>query len=432
MNHIKIFHYHLNPGGVTRIIESQVISLLETNPSLKISIITGDCENTLYFENLGANVILNKNLGYLIAPEKDHQNIYDQIKEFLENILNKDDIIHFHNLNLGKNPLLTYAIYEYIEKGFKVLNHAHDFAEDRQANIEVLKLVVEKKFGYKLNAFLYRNRNNYLYATLNSYDKKRLIDYGIKPDRITLLPNPVRFNENELDKPKKKIQKLILNQLNLDPNKKIVTYPVRVIRRKNIGEFILLAVLLKDVANWVVTLPPQNPVEIIPYESWKKFCSKNKISVTFEAGTKVNFEELITVSDVCITTSYQEGFGMVYMEPWLLKTPVVGRNLEYITKDLKQSGIEFPMLYNAINVEFENSIQDFANLEPEVQMQIIENVLSDINFKKSILRENSFITNLLNTIDKKTVNKNISIITREYSLNNYAERLERIYQKFAG
>ena len=65
------------------------------------------------------------------------------------------------------------------------------------------------------------------------------------------------------------------------------------------------------------------------YNQWINFCNGNEIDIVFEAGKKVNFEKLLRGTDFCITTSYKEGFGMVYLEPWLLDTPVVGRDIDF-------------------------------------------------------------------------------------------------------
>ena len=62
---------------------------------------------------------------------------------------------------------------------------------------------------------------------------------------------------------------------------------------------------------------------------------------------------------------------MVYMEPWLLGTPVGGRNLGFITSDLKNSGMVFPLLYDQIKVEANNEIKDFGSLDMEDQMDFI-------------------------------------------------------------
>jgi len=432
MKRIVIIHHHLNPGGVTRIIESQIKSLTDYFPSARILVITGHCEFPEEIISLGAEILIHEKLNYLPEENADLENEYQKLLNFLNGILKKDDVVHIHNLNLGKNPLFTLAISEFAYRGFNILNHAHDFAEDRPVNLQLLESIIGDTFKKELSKVLYPDLPNCLHATLNSFDKRRLSNYGIQENNIFLLPNPVSLGHPVKDVLAAELKKKICLQLNLDPEKKLVTYPVRVIRRKNIGEYILLAMLLSDTATWLVTQPPKNPIEIIPYNQWKNFCKKEKIDVVFEAGTKVDFEELIQASDCCVTTSIKEGFGMVYLEPWLFNTPVVGRDLPQITEDIKNSGIEFPLLYEAFRIPFQNRIVDFSSLSESEQQAVIVNIIEDKTARNAVLTENSFIRKLLNFNPGNTIEKNRSIIITEYSLLNYAKRLEKIYQKFTG
>ncbi|MBA7544372.1 hypothetical protein ES705_36727 [subsurface metagenome] len=430
MNRLLIIHYHLNPGGVTRIIESQVKSLKEFDPSLQIIVVTGHCENPDIIRRHGAEIIINSKLNYLSSKTSDLNSEYKTIMSFFSGLFQKEDIIHVHNLNLGKNPLLTLAISEFAFKGFPILNHAHDFAEDRSQNWQFLKDIIERKFGKNLSSVLYPYLPNFKHATLNSFDKRRLIDYGIPEEKVFLLPNPVSFSGSKTELNYSDIRTKICEQLKIDSGKKLVTYPVRVIRRKNIGEYILLASILSEEANWLVTQPPRNPAEIKPYEQWKNFCKMETIQLIFEAGVSIDFETLIRSSDFCFTTSVKEGFGMVYLEPWLLDTPVIGRDLHQITEDIKQSGIEFPLLYNAMKIPFKNKLVDFPSLSMSDQQSFISNLKRREELKNEVLNENSFIEKLLNSVNKSIIDKNKSTIIQEYSLNHYAKQLQKIYQKF--
>jgi glycosyltransferase involved in cell wall biosynthesis len=210
----------------------------------------------------------------------------------------------------------------------------------------------------------------------------------------------------------------------------LVTYPVRVIQRKNIGELVLLAVLFKESVNFVVTQAPQNPVEIQLYRQWVNFCTKENINLTFEAGNKVNFEKLIIGSDFCITTSYKEGFGMVYLEPWLLNTPVVGRDIDFISKDFKADGLEFPALYKHILVDANG--KDFKNLSMGEQMNQISNIKNDLIFKEKVIEQNSIFGLLFEKVPETIIEKNVSIIKNNYSLKGYGLKLQERYKILAG
>jgi glycosyltransferase involved in cell wall biosynthesis len=431
MSQIFIVHYHLNPGGVTRIIESHVRALTEYGKSENVLLLTG---TEIQAGNLiGPQVIckVNEMLNYLPEDESVYMDTFNSLNGFFKKELVKDDILHVHNLNLGKNPILTLVISEMAQQGYRVVNHVHDFAEDRPENMEYLKRVIEGFFKKNLNSILYPNVSNYFYTPLTSYDLQRLQGYGIQNERLFLLPNPVTFHltgnplNNVLSKKK------VCRTLQLDAKKMLITYPVRVIRRKNIGEYILLAFLFSDKAHWLVTLPPQNPVEIEPYLQWKSFCMHYKIPLTFEVGSVVTFEEVISASDLCFTTSIQEGFGMVFLEPWLFDKPVAGRKIKHVTDDIAKTGVDFPLLYDEFIVNSGNTKTDFATLSQNQQQQYIESVVKNESLKKELFTDNPFLGKLLTSVSKSLIERNKSIILNEYSIVKYAERLKRIYQAFA-
>lgn len=421
---INIFHYHLNPGGVTRIIESQIQALNKAG-NYNICLLTGHCENKQWLEKQNVKVIEEQALNYLTNTQ-DLEAKYKQVLQLFKTWCKIDDLLHVHNLNLGKNPLVTLALSEMAHVGFKVLNHAHDFAEDRPDNMNLLKHVLNRLSDRDLKEVLYPAVPNYQYATLNSFDLNRLKKAGIPESRVYLLPNPVVFNELHTSDFFEEMRNEIIATLGLAPSKQIITYPVRVIRRKNIGEFILLAALYSDKANWVVTQPPKNPVEKEQYDKWKEFCKQEQINVTWEAGNKVDFEKLIRVSDFCFTTSIQEGFGMVYMEPWLMNTPVIGRDIKMVTKDLKSAGMEFPLLYKRLIVSDNKEIYE---LNFDEQTRVIREYLNDSSGKEHLIKQNIFLKGLLDLPSEILIKRNKEVILKQFSLDNYSKRLNEIYQK---
>jgi glycosyltransferase involved in cell wall biosynthesis len=426
---VFIFHYHLNPGGVTRVIDLQIDALKLAVPDVGIELITGACSNPDFYREKGVTLTINPELNYLAEPLLNLKKRFLRILNFFEEILPKDGILHFHNINLGKNPLITLAFYHLVENGYVVLNHTHDFSEDRPENQQFLEKILGEISGKPLLEILYPTAENYYLAVLNSSDYQRLSTLGIKEDRRFLLPNPVFFTEKKFSQRVEILKREICDNLGINPAKKIVTYPVRVIHRKNIAEFVLLASLIKSEANWIVTQPPKNPVELNEYNQWKEFCEKENIPIIWEAGNKVDFEGLVKISDYCITTSIREGFGMAYLEPWLLETPVIGRDLPSVTIDLKNSGLEFPRLYSNFRVTDSKEIHELPILE---QMDIISSIGKIPGNREKIFQLNSFLGQLLFPVNKALILKNKGVILREYSLENYGQRLHEIYRRITG
>ena len=428
---IAIIHHHLHPGGVTRIIESQVNALRNVVSDIQLTIVTGDTGQPLHATGNDIQIIEEEIFRYLAADISKVQALsaFQKITKHLKIITGQNDILHLHNLNLGKNPLLTLAVCRMAGHGMKIVNHCHDFAEDRPDNYSFLKSIIEGYFQEKLPEILYPPYDNYHYVVLTSGDYKRLAGYGINPERISLLPNPVAFclKENE-----RIPQDVVKEKLDIGRDLKICLYPVRAIHRKNIGEFILLSVLFRNQASWLITQPPQNPVEKPEYDRWKKFCSMHHIPVLFEAGKAIDIHELMPAADLCISTSMMEGFGLAFMEPWLAGIPVIGRDIEHCTADLKRNGIQFPLLYDRFIVSFNGEKTDFKDLDQKQQQQIIQDVLHIPGKGKEIAEFNPFLNDFLNPVKQDIIRNNQQVIRERYSLESYGQQLHGIYKKLLG
>jgi glycosyltransferase involved in cell wall biosynthesis len=185
-------------------------------------------------------------------------------------------------------------------------------------------------------------------------------------------------------------------------------------------------------ANFVITLPPENPAEKKQYDRWKQYCDEKQIPVTFEAGQKTDFINLITSSDFCITTSVREGFGMVFLEPWMMSTPVMGRNLKNITKDLIKVGISFPGLYNFIRVPVKGDLVDFAELKFEQQKKVINQIIEDKMLANIIFVSNSHLKKMFQPVTQNILSDNQEIIKNKFSIASYGARLEKLYRAIAG
>ena len=117
----------------------------------------------------------------------------------------------------------------------------------------------------------------------------------------------------------------------LDPQRPLLVYPVRGIRRKNIGEAILLTLLANEPIQVGLTLPPINPNELANYETWKLLSRELRLPVFFELGQidQVSFPDILSAADQILTTSVAEGFGMAFLEGLAIGKPLIGRNIPW-------------------------------------------------------------------------------------------------------
>ncbi len=112
---VAIVHYHLDPGGVTRVIESASLAL--TAAGVQHVVLTGDCAVSPQAvpgasrpEHLPLRQI--PGLGYLTTPgEITADQLTASILTAAHEALGAPpDVWHFHNHSLGKNCLLPEVI----------------------------------------------------------------------------------------------------------------------------------------------------------------------------------------------------------------------------------------------------------------------------------------------------------------------------------
>lgn len=454
---IAMVHHHLRGGGVTRIIEHSVRSLQGKN--VRMCIITGE-KPAEQVKLSGAPVGVVKGLSYgMENPSKPAHVLFDEMQVLARKLLGKTpDVWHIHNHSLGKNRAFTKSIINLAKEKARLVLHIHDFAEDnRPQNFK--HLIGEKNDG--LIETIYPIAPQIRYIVLNGRDGKYMKEAGVPPSMLTVLPNPVRL-EGGKQMPRKKTA--------VKGNKNLWVYPTRAIPRKNIGELLLLAALSGREHQYALTLAPKNIAYKRYYEGWKHFAANYKLPVTFEAGKEwgIEFEALLAASTGLVTTSITEGFGLVFLESWLIDKPLFGRNIKAITADFENNGLDLSKLYSGIEIPLDwmdrkklterlkqhisrmystygqeltpytleewldvlkqgNNI-DFGVLNSEFQQEIIQKVIQNgIQAEDLHLKIPS-----LTAYSKETLKKNKTIVQEKYSLENYGENLLTLYQQLAG
>lgn len=443
---IAVVHYHLEPGGVTRVIENTLDAFEQSQRRLHFVVLSG----RPYFGRKIKDISVVEGLDYSNPSQTPDPT---QLRESLEkaardSLGSAPDLWHVHNHSLGKNPALSEAIYQLAERGHPLLLHIHDFAEDgRPRNYRALSAVRNR---------LYPSGSHIRYAALNRRDHHFLADLSSGHPAPLLLPNAIPEQAHD----KSPCEKVDLpEQLHL--------YPVRAVRRKNLGELALLAAAHSDL-HFANSLGPTNPEFRPKYERWKAFSAERDLPLTFGIGENpdLSFSQVVNASQALVTTSVAEGFGLGFLEPWTFGKNLYGRNIPEVTEDFAVLGLDLGHLYSRMELpldllseqEIDNRIAsvlkklyadyerplpekaldmakssicqngkiDFGRLDEPFQ-EILVSIVADSPDLASAIQAQSNLGKLSN----RALKANCYSVVKNFSQHTYAERLWTIYKELA-
>lgn len=450
---IAMVHYHLRRGGVTRVIQNALAAL--DPDQVDAVVLTGEAPpGDIAFS---APVQVVSGLAYdegqtLPAPEA----LLRAVQAAARAALGRDpDIWHIHNHTLGKNAAWTAAVARMSAAGQALVLHIHDFAEDgRPANYRYLS---DRLGGdQSLSGQLYPQAGRTHYVLLNQRDEKILCSAGIDEDRVHRLPNAVWTGDEAADAASGTARS----------GAPLVLYPTRAIRRKNIGEFLLWSAMDADTERrYGITLAPESPGEKPIYAKWKSFATSLRLPIEFEMGLAQSFPDLIQSAERLVTTSIAEGFGLAFLEPWLMGRPLAGRKLPEITSEFEAAGISLDGLYDGLTVPADwiaeaevrtalresmmkawtaygreitpsmidqawSTIQrdgriEFSRLDESQQEQIIVHVHASTSARSEVDPHDA----LTRPVNEKQLHDNRAIIQSTFGLPRYREQLMKIYEQ---
>lgn len=293
------------------------------------------------------------------------------------------------------------------------------------------------------------------YGVINSRDYNILLKAGLKKEGLHKIFNTIKsFNFKSTGV----------------TTKEFVLYPIRAIRRKNIGEAILLSLFFKNNETLAITLPPNSPADIKSYAGWRIFTKEKNLNIVFEAGVTHEFSELLMSSKFMITTSITEGFGFSFLEPWTAKKILWGRKLPDICHDFEKNNIQLDHLYTKLNVPVEwigrerlyekwksciliksgifdlnldektittsfgkvtsNDLIDFGLLDEAFQKMIISRVLADRTDRERLISLNPYLSDPGYVSNKEVlIQNNMKAVMLNYNKTIYKEKLIEIYSR---
>lgn len=333
-----IVHYHLQGGGVTRIVSHLQQALNQRGVTTVV--LTGKAPPGAF---PGPYRVV-PGLQYEADRPKisAHELAVGMRRAAREALGGQPDLWHVHNHSLGKSLILPGALRELAGQGERLLLQIHDFAEDgRPGNYRAMLSRMAAGNQQELHRLLYPQAAHIHYAVLNQRDYAYLAQAGVDLPQLHLVSNPVALPEDNTG-----------DRVRKPAGETLWVYPTRAIRRKNLGEFFLWAALTPAPSRFATTSAPENPAEKQRYQRWKQFAEEMRLPVVLgdEGFAGGSFVAMLRQASATITTSIAEGFGMAFLEPWLLGIPVCGRDLPEITGGFQQAGIRLPWSYTRLQV----------------------------------------------------------------------------------
>ncbi|MHC4879486.1 MAG: glycosyltransferase family protein [Planctomycetota bacterium] len=378
---LAILHYHLNRGGVTQVILNQLRALEIVAEQLGLSEVlvlhggrTEAWPDDFELQSLRLNLASISGLDYATDGQLRESELANAIAEPLDTFefRPEETVLQIHNHSLGKNASLPGATRELSQRGFRILLQIHDFAEDlRPTNFANYTAALRTNDAAVVGRHVYPTAPHIHYAVLNARDRSLLIDAGACEQQVHCLPNPVAASGATPSHPNSLAQFRRLH--GLSNSDRLVLYPVRGIRRKNVGELLLWSAALPDRRVYALTLPATSDDERPSFERWRALATELNLPVLFDVGLadELSFQQNVAAASHIITTSVAEGFGLVFLEAWLHGRPLIGRNLPEITGDFADRGLNLSHLRESVQIpaewiDTERFINDVSRLHASV------------------------------------------------------------------
>ncbi|QDU77654.1 hypothetical protein Pan97_47270 [Bremerella volcania] len=487
---LVIVHHHLNRGGVTQVILNHLRALHEAGAREifdRVVILYGG-RATGWPENVepaleGVELVEIPSIDYDTVTAVGEEAPFRATSEMLEKqgLSAEETLLHVHNHTLGKNVAWPNALARLAEAGYRMLLQLHDFAEDFRPDNYRRQVEYHGESGTGM-AEVYFQAPHVHYAVLNSRDRGILEKAGFASDKLAWLPNPVQpfpVLPHRAD-----ARRALQEKLSVGPSEPYVLYPVRGIRRKNVGELVLWSALAPQPVTFGITLAPVNPVELAPYQAWESLAKELELPCKFNVGgdAGLSFHENLAAADAIINTSVAEGFGLVFLEAWLAGKLLIGRDLPEISADFKKAGLRLDSLAACLYIpkrcpisgrevfseqayrqrmtelftqvrrdfgqeemeaeDLEKQLDerlsdewiDFALLTVEAQREVVRAVANSKELAEAIVEENALVMRPLMQEDvnfDSTIQINSQIVLSRFGLKGTGERLRERYEQLA-
>ncbi len=485
---VSLVHHHLEPGGVTQVVELSAKALAAHLPGLEeIRLVSGrsggaeallkrlepDCAGA------GVSVTLKiiEEIDYLpadIEPSDDTKELADSIRRKLLSVCS-GSVWMVHNYQLGKNPLFTRALLNIAQDHpeERLCFYIHDFPEcSRYENLSFSRQFIPNS--------PYPVAPNVRYVVINSRDLRYLTEAGIPDSCVFLVNNPVpdeKLPEDDREKRRARFERELFEEhRGYVTGAPLFLYPVRTIRRKNVLEMGLISAAAGEPINLLVTLPGVSHTEKEYSDKVENAFAEGLIPGIWGIGIKLQqadipFPDLVSVADVICSSSVQEGFGYLFINSKLWGMPILARYLEVLDgiksvfddhpacfyrsvfvplasgeiRSLKEAYAEKARsvesltgeeIVNSILRQFEditvNGACDFSYFPVERQLEVLKKIKTDTAFRNDLIGLNGDIFEALDRFSSglNAPDVNTEPDSRPFSFERYAGSVAKVIESF--
>lgn len=355
-----VLHYHFVPGGVRRVIELATPSIARHLGSAVSEVVfAGGLEPPAeWMERMVSRLAplrvraeTEPCLNYLAAQQHlDAGSVAKRARAFLEQLLpanGEPTVVWAHNQSLARNLVLSRTLVDVTrERGAQLVLHHHDWWFDSRWQ----RWPEFKHFGFadlrQIASATLPGEAHVRHAVISRADAAML--EPAFPGQSAWIPNPV---SPEPEPPAEQVAaaRQIFQEATGETSA-VWLMPIRLLRRKNIAEALLLTRWLRPQA-WLVTTAGVSSHHEQPYadrlhaeiarQGWRV-----RLSVLSQRNGGVPpFSSFLHASEALLLTSVQEGFGLPYLEAAAAQKPILARTLPNIQPDLERFGFTFPQSY---------------------------------------------------------------------------------------
>jgi glycosyltransferase involved in cell wall biosynthesis len=358
---LVVLHYHYRPGGVRRVIELGLPGILRSagRRAGNVLLAGGEAPPEEWLSALRRSIpevviefVVYPQFGYaakaVSGGDRADRPMVQACRDLLARAGPAPLAVWAHNLSLGRNLALAASLASACRRRrVRLILHHHDWWFDNRWEHLPREVSQQRAGSDRVARWLLPSAGAVRHVAINRSDAGILTRHFGRA--AAWVPNPVIATGRPSASAVRAARHWLTEQLG--DSAPVWLVPCRLLRRKNLGEAILLARWFRPEAWLVTTAGVSSPGEsayggrmeaLVRREGWRV---RFGILARSSEVRSPSVESLLQASEAVLLTSLIEGFGLPYIEAAAARRPLIARALENVVPDLRRLGVRLPYLY---------------------------------------------------------------------------------------